>query len=149
MSTPTQTCQPEQRRVKTQHHTTSLLVSRMFVQMQKQTRMPFSIHGVFTARPGSTYHEEESETPTLIIPLASMKKKYLDFHTLLTASAVYLLDARSYKQRRNFRCGDFDKIFPPCKEMHKPETNSPGFSQALDARRCLGARPIKMILGGY
>lgn len=30
--------------------------------------------------------------------------------------------------------------------MHKPKTNSPGLSQMLDAHRCVGAYPIKMIL---
>lgn len=95
-------------------------------QTQSRPHVPsyFPIHGVLEARLSSRHDKEESNALTLIIQHPSR----IDFHTLLTASAVYHWDSYGYKQRASFRCSGFDKIFPPCKEMHKPKTNSLGFS---------------------
>lgn len=48
----------------------------------------FPINGVLEARLSSRHDKEESNALTLIIQLPS-RIQYLDFHTLLTASAVY------------------------------------------------------------
>lgn len=97
MSTLTQSCQPEDVLCgRTKNKKTpwcwfpdSLSKCRN-KQSQSRPHAPsfFSIRGVLVARPYSRHDKEKSNALTLIIQLPS-RIKYLDFHTVLTASAVY------------------------------------------------------------